>query len=79
TSLSAADQVILMNIYPARELSIPGVDSQLILNQLNCSEKLLLSDEDILDFVENNRFEVFITMGAGNIDRFVQPIKKILS
>ncbi|MFP4287990.1 MAG: UDP-N-acetylmuramate--L-alanine ligase [Bacteroidales bacterium] len=79
TSLSAADQVILMNIYPARELSIPGVDSQLILNQLNCSEKLLLSDEDILDFVDKNRFQVFITMGAGNIDRFVQPIKMILS
>ncbi len=79
TSLSAADQVILMDIYPARELPIPGVDSQLISKQLSCPQKLLLSDEEVLDFIDENSFEVFITMGAGNIDRFVQPIKTILS
>lgn len=79
SSLSAADQVILMEIYPARELPIPGVDSQLILEKVKCPEKILLNDEKVLEFVDKNHFEVFITMGAGNIDRFVQPIKMILS
>ena len=77
-ALDLLDQVVLMPVYPARELPIEGVDSELIFKKLNCKDKWLIRDQDILKFVENNEFEVLITMGAGNIDQFVEPIKERL-
>jgi UDP-N-acetylmuramate--alanine ligase len=77
-SLDLLDQAVVMDIYPARELPIPGVSAHSILGHMSITEKHFVPDDQILDFVSNNSFEVLITMGAGNIDKFVKPIKSIL-
>jgi UDP-N-acetylmuramate--alanine ligase len=77
--LSKADEVILLDIYPARELPVEGVTSDLIFKQLTCSEKTLLKKEELLDFITNKKFEVVLTIGAGDIDKFLAPIKNILA
>ena len=76
--LSKADEVILLDIYPARELPVEGVTSDLIFKQLTCSEKALLKKEELLDFIANKKFEVLLTIGAGDIDKFLAPIKNVL-
>ena len=79
-SLSLLDEVILLDIYPARELPIPGVDSELIYNHLRPGiEKTLCKKEEILDVVKNKHIEVLITLGAGDIDNYVPAIEKILA
>lgn len=78
-SLSLADEVILMDIYPAREMPIPGISSQLLLERINSKEKRLLNKEGLLNLIKENEPEVLVTMGAGNIDRLVQPIKTLLT
>lgn len=74
--LSMLDEVILLNIYPARELPIPGIDSQFLLDQINCKKKILLPDNQVVDYLNTHRPEVLLTMGAGNIDRLVPQIEK---
>ncbi|MEM1136373.1 MAG: UDP-N-acetylmuramate--L-alanine ligase [Bacteroidota bacterium] len=76
-SLSLADALILLDIYPAREKPIEGINSELIFNDIKCSEKWLLKDEELLAFIENEPPELLVTIGAGDIDRFVEPIKKM--
>lgn len=78
-SLSLLDELILLDIYPARELPIPGVTSEMILRQVKLEKKILCSKEDLLKEIERRKPEILITMGAGDIDRFVEPIKKLLS
>ncbi len=77
--LSKADEVVLLDIYPARELPVEGVTSDLIFNQLTCPEKSLIKKEELLDFVKGKNFEVLLTIGAGDIDKYLSPIKEILS
>ena len=77
-ALDRLDEVVLMPVYPARELPLEGVNSELIFHMLKSNKKLLVKDEDLLKYIENNEFEVLITMGAGNIDQFVEPIKERL-
>jgi UDP-N-acetylmuramate--alanine ligase len=77
--LSKADEVVLLDIYPARELPVEGVTSDLIFNQLTCSEKSLIKKDELLDFVKGKNFEVLLTIGAGDIDKYLSPIKEILS
>ncbi len=77
--LSKADEVILLDIYPARELPMEGVTSDLIFNQLTCAEKSLVKKEELIDFVKNKSFEVLLTIGAGDIDKYLVPIKEILT
>ncbi len=77
--LSKADEVVLLDIYPARELPMEGVTSALIFNQLTCPEKTLIKKEELLDFVNSKNFEVLLTIGAGDIDKYLAPIKEILS
>ncbi len=77
--LSKADEVVLLDIYPARELPVEGVTSDLIFNQLTCSEKSLIKKDELLDFVKSKNFEVLLTIGAGDIDKYLAPIKEILS
>lgn len=77
-SLSLADEVLLMDIYPAREMPISGVSSQLLLEKIDCNEKKLLDKESLLNLIKEKKMEVLVTMGAGNIDRLVQPIKTLL-
>lgn len=78
-SLSLLDEVILVDIYPAREQPIAGVSSQLIYDSLRPGiEKSMCHKEDIPDIVRNKEIEVLITLGAGDIDNYVPEICKIL-
>ncbi|HBJ76683.1 MAG TPA: UDP-N-acetylmuramate--L-alanine ligase [Porphyromonadaceae bacterium] len=75
-ALSLADEVILIPIYPARELPIEGVCSEMIYNSLTCREKYICRKEDLMDYITSRKdWEVLMTLGAGDIDRFVQPIE----
>jgi UDP-N-acetylmuramate--alanine ligase len=77
-----ADELILLNIYPARELPIEGITSDIILQQTKAKNKTLLLDSELLSYIENkikkNEIEILLTVGAGDIDRFVQPISDFL-
>lgn len=78
-SLSLLDEVVLCDIYPAREEPIPGVSSQLILDNLKPGvEKKLIKKEEILDFVNTGDFEVLLILGAGDLDNYVPQIAEIL-
>jgi UDP-N-acetylmuramate--alanine ligase len=78
-SLSLADELLLLEIYPARELPIPGVTSDLIFNELTCPVKIKTSKKDLLSTLDSMDLEVVATVGAGDIDLFVKPIRKMLS
>ncbi|TKK65207.1 UDP-N-acetylmuramate--L-alanine ligase [Ilyomonas limi] len=77
-SLSLADEVILLPVYPARELPIPGVTSELIFHQMTISNKRILSKEMMLQVVATERPKLLVMCGAGDIDALVQPVKNIL-
>ena len=78
-SLSLADEVILLDIYPARELPIDGVTSKLIYDNIVAGKtKSLCSKEELLDLLEKKNIEVLITLGAGDIDNMVPQIYNIL-
>ena len=78
-SLSLLDEVILLDIYPAREEPIPGVTSKLIYDNLRSGiEKSLCNKNDIMDLVKNHDFDVLIVLGAGDLDNYVPEITKIL-
>ncbi len=78
-SLSILDDVILLDIYPAREEPLPGISSALILKVLkNKGERLYCSTDTLLPMVEKLKPEVFLTMGAGDIDQLVEPLKEML-
>jgi UDP-N-acetylmuramate--alanine ligase len=76
-SLSLADQVLLLDIYPARELPIEGVHAAMLLEGITSKEKQLLGKEELLRFLEAHPTEVLVTIGAGDIDRLVGPITKL--
>lgn len=77
-SLSALDEVILLDIYPARELPISGISSSVLLDKINCGNKKLMKMQEVIPEIENRYIEVLLSMGAGNIDELVQPIKMAL-
>lgn len=77
-ALEKLDEVILLEIYPARERPIPGVDAQLILNKMNHPKKSLISGFNLIKFLENHLPAVLLTMGAGDIDQYVSPIRQLL-
>jgi UDP-N-acetylmuramate--alanine ligase len=77
-SLDMADEVILLDIYPARELPMEGVTSQIIADRMN-TPHTLLSKEGLLEYVKNAPLSLFITAGAGDIDKLVAPVKNILN
>lgn len=78
-SLSLADELILMDIYPAREEPIPGVTSDMIFNDITCDVKIRSSKKDVLERLEDMEVEVIATVGAGDIDTLVKPIKELLN
>ncbi len=78
SSLQIADKVILLDIYPAREKPIPGIDSNLLLSKINNKNKILLTKNELIDFLKTNPPELLVTMGAGDIDRLVKPIETAL-
>ena len=78
-ALSQLDEVILTEIYPAREQPIEGITSQLIYDNLRPGvEKLLIRKDDVLDYVKSHDFDVLIVLGAGDLDNYVPQITKIL-
>lgn len=74
-SLDNADQVILLDIYPARELPVEGVHSQMILNLMNMEQKQLCQKSKLISVLDEIKPELLLTLGAGDIDRLVEPIK----
>ena len=77
-ALSLLDELILLDIYPAREEPIEGITSQLILDRVTIKEKQLCSKEELLLVVKNSTFDIVLMLGAGDIDRLVSPVKNIL-
>ncbi len=77
--LSIPEVTILLEIYPAREEPIPGICSKVLLEKINSRNKLLLQKEEVLEYVQKEPLEVLLTIGAGDIDRLVEPIKNILT
>lgn len=78
-SLSLLDEVILLDIYPARELPIEGVTSKLIYDNLRPGiEKTMCHKEDLIELLKTKNIEVLITLGAGDVDNYVTPIYELL-
>lgn len=77
-SLDLADEVILLPIYPARELPIAGVSSEMIINKMKNNNKQVLSKESMKNWVKENNPRLLIMAGAGDIDMLVEPVKEIL-
>lgn len=76
--LSALDEVILLPIYPAREEPIAGVTSDVLLEKISAPSKMLLSPSEALGYVSKTESGVVLTIGAGDIDRIVEPLKNAL-
>ena len=74
------DELILLDIYPAREKPIPGVTSQIIFDAVTIADKRLIRKEELLDVIaaEADKLEVVLMVGAGNIELLVDPVKQIL-
>lgn len=77
-ALSKADKLILLDIYPAREEPIPGVTSEIIFKDVTCPEKVLLKRAELMDYLRDEKVELLVTLGAGDIDRFVGQIAQML-
>ena len=78
-ALSNFDEVILTEIYPAREQPIPGVTSDIIYNNLKEGvEKDMIKKDDVLNYVNSRDFDVLVVLGAGNLDNYVPQIAKII-
>ncbi len=78
-SLDMADEVILLPIYPARELSMEGVTSEMIATRMKNKKVKLMEKEEMIEWMKENKMELLITAGAGDIDALVDQIKKIVS
>jgi UDP-N-acetylmuramate--alanine ligase len=78
-ALDLADEVILLPIYPARELPMEGVNSEMILHKMKINNKQVLDKDEVLEWIKDNKIELLITAGAGDIDTLVEPIKRILN
>lgn len=77
-SLDLLDECILMEIYPAREQPIDGIDSNMLLNKIHLRNKSICQKNDLVNTIINRKVEVLLTMGAGDIDTFIEPIKNQL-
>ncbi len=77
SALSMLDEVILLPIYPARELPIEGVTSAMLLEKITCTEKRIVEKSELLDCLRHRENEVIMTLGAGDIDRLVPEIVQL--
>lgn len=73
-ALSAADSLILLDIYPAREEPIPGVTSEIIFKDVKCDDKTLITKEKLVETLKNRNFDILLTVGAGDINTFIPEI-----
>ena len=77
-ALSQVDKLILLGIYPAREEPIPGVTSEIIFRDVTAPEKVLIDKSELMACLEQESLDVLVTFGAGDIDRFIEPITELL-
>lgn len=77
SSLDEADEIILLEIYPARELPMEGVGSEMIKKRMNNTNVTILSKESVLAWADKSKPKVLITAGAGDIDQLVKPLKQL--
>jgi len=77
-SLSLVDELILLPIYPARELPMPGVDSNMILDKVSAVNKRVLGKEELKQWMSEHKPKIVVMAGAGDIDTLVVPVKNIL-
>lgn len=77
-SLSELDELILLDIYPAREEPVQGVDARMLINKVTIPDADCCSKDKLIDALKNKNIEILITMGAGDIDRLSEPIKQYL-
>lgn len=77
-SLDLLDECILMEIYPARELPIEGVSSKMLVDKMRSTNKSICQKQDLVKEVSGRKLEVLLTLGAGDIDTFVEPLKNEL-
>ena len=77
-SLSMLDELVLLDIYPARELPIEGVTSDIIFDKVTAGNKIMLKKEEVLDYLKEKEIDILVTFGAGDIDRLIVPIENLL-
>jgi UDP-N-acetylmuramate-alanine ligase len=77
-SLSLLDELVLLDIYPAREEPIPGVTSEIIFDKVTIKDKILCKKDELCRLLEKGKYEVVLMVGAGDIDRLIEPVKNIL-
>ena len=77
-ALDMLDEIVLMDIYPARELPIEGVTSEILFNKMTNPNKVLTTKAELMNILRGRTFDVVMTLGAGDIDTFVQPIKEMI-
>jgi len=77
--LGTADELLLLDIYPARELPLEGIDAQFLLNKINLSNKSVLSKDAVVQYIIDKKPELILTVGAGDIDTIIEPLKNILT
>lgn len=77
-ALDKLDRLILLPVYPAREEEIEGVDSGMILDRMKLQDKILAAKNEVPEILASEKIEILLTMGAGDIDRLVEPLEKLL-
>jgi UDP-N-acetylmuramate--alanine ligase len=78
-SLSLLNELLLLDIYPARELPIDGINSEMLLAKVDLETKEIVSKSNVVERLETRELDILLTLGAGDIDTIVQPIKKAFS
>ncbi len=76
--LALANELILLDIYPARELPIEGITSKALLDKVHLTDKCLCQKTELLDLIGSEKPTLLVTMGAGDIDRFVEPLENMI-
>ena len=76
--LALADELILMDIYPAREKPIEGITSQALLDKVSLNNKRICQKAELVSLIDSEKPELLVTMGAGDIDRFVEPLENMI-
>ena len=76
--LALADELILLDIYPARELPIEGITSKALLDKVQMTNKRICQKSELINLIDSEKPELLVTMGAGDIDRFVEPLEKMI-
>lgn len=78
-SLELLDEILIMDIYPAREFPIEGIDAYFLLDKIKHNQKKYLAKSEVLTCIKKLNLEVLLTLGAGDIDQLVEPLKKLLT